>query len=100
MRSYGSNASAAASVQVRTGEADVVNADGRFVWYELMTTDLEAAKAFYKALKSVSNFEHRPLTEAVQKVQVSAFPYAYAKWEKMASNLVLAAYGTGPYAAH
>jgi uncharacterized protein len=34
-------------VQVRTGEADVVNADGRFVWYELMTTDMEAAKAFY-----------------------------------------------------
>ena len=58
-----------------------------------------AAKAFYKALKSVSNFESRPLTEAVQKVQVSAFPYAYAKWEKMASDLVLAAYGTGPYAA-
>jgi len=25
----------------------VVNADGRFVWYELMTTDMEAAKAFY-----------------------------------------------------
>jgi predicted enzyme related to lactoylglutathione lyase len=34
-------------VQVRTGEADVVNADGRFAWYELMTTDMEAAKAFY-----------------------------------------------------
>ena len=34
-------------MQVRTGEADVVNADGRFVWYELMTTDMEAAKAFY-----------------------------------------------------
>ena len=25
----------------------MVNADGRFVWYELMTTDMEAAKAFY-----------------------------------------------------
>jgi len=57
-----------------------------------------AAKAFYKALKSVSNFESRSLTDAVQRVQVSAFPYAYAKWEKMASDLVLASYGTGPYA--
>jgi predicted enzyme related to lactoylglutathione lyase len=25
----------------------VVNSHGRFVWYELMTTDMEAAKAFY-----------------------------------------------------
>jgi hypothetical protein len=58
-----------------------------------------AAKAFYTALKSVSNFESRPLTDAVQKVQVSAYPDAYAKWEKMASNLVLATYGSGPYAA-
>ena len=58
-----------------------------------------AAKAFYKALKSVSHLESRPLTEAVQKVQVSAFPYAYAKWEKMASDLVLATYGAGPYAS-
>src|ERR1700677_5233960 len=29
------------------GEADLVNSHGRFVWYELMTTDMEAAKAFY-----------------------------------------------------
>src|SRR4029450_248273 len=26
---------------------DMVNSHGRFVWYELMTTDMEAAKAFY-----------------------------------------------------
>ncbi len=25
----------------------MVDADGRFVWYELMTSDVEAAKAFY-----------------------------------------------------
>jgi len=31
----------------RTGETDLVNFHGRFVWYELMTTDIEAAKAFY-----------------------------------------------------
>jgi hypothetical protein len=29
------------------GETDVGNPHGRFVWYELMTTDMEAAKAFY-----------------------------------------------------
>jgi len=25
----------------------MVNSHGRFVWYELMTTDIETAKAFY-----------------------------------------------------
>ncbi len=25
----------------------MVNSHGRFVWYELMTTDIEAAKVFY-----------------------------------------------------
>jgi uncharacterized protein len=30
-----------------TGETDMVNSHGRFVWYALMTTDIEAAKAFY-----------------------------------------------------
>jgi uncharacterized protein len=29
------------------GEADVVNFQGRFVWYELMSTDMHAAAAFY-----------------------------------------------------
>jgi predicted enzyme related to lactoylglutathione lyase len=31
----------------RTGETGVVDLLGRFVWYELMTTDMEAAMAFY-----------------------------------------------------
>ena len=31
----------------RTGETDMSNSHGRFVWYELMTSDVEAAKAFY-----------------------------------------------------
>jgi predicted enzyme related to lactoylglutathione lyase len=31
----------------RTGETDMVSSHGRFVWYELTTTDMEAAKAFY-----------------------------------------------------
>src|ERR1700730_4501763 len=29
------------------GETDMVNSQSRFVWYELMTTDKETAKAFY-----------------------------------------------------
>jgi uncharacterized protein len=29
------------------GDADLVNHHGRFTWYELMTTDVAAAKAFY-----------------------------------------------------
>jgi uncharacterized protein len=38
---------AATSMQARTRETDVVNFHGRFAWYELMTTDMEAAEAFY-----------------------------------------------------
>jgi uncharacterized protein len=34
-------------VQFRQGETDVVDSHGRFVWYELITTDTAAAKAFY-----------------------------------------------------
>jgi hypothetical protein len=29
-----------------------------------------------------------PLTQAAQKVQVSAYPDAYAKWEQQAADLV------------
>jgi uncharacterized protein len=34
-------------MQARTGDADVVSSQGRFIWYELVTTDVEAATAFY-----------------------------------------------------
>ncbi len=37
----------ATSLQDRTGEANVVDSHGRFAWYELITTDVKAAKAFY-----------------------------------------------------
>jgi hypothetical protein len=47
-----------------------------------------AAKAFYTSLKNVSGYEQMPLTDAAQTVQVSAYPDAYAKWEKMAAGLV------------
>jgi hypothetical protein len=29
------------------GETDVINFHGRFVWYELITTDMQSAKIFY-----------------------------------------------------
>jgi hypothetical protein len=47
-----------------------------------------AAKAFYSSLKNVPGYEQMPLTDAAQTVQVSAYPDAYAKWEKMAAGLV------------
>ncbi len=57
-----------------------------------------AATQFYKALERVPNWRGLPLTDAAQAVQVSAFGDRYAQWEKQAAELVLATYGTGPYA--
>ena len=34
-------------MQARTRETDMINSHGRFVWYELMTTDPKAAEVFY-----------------------------------------------------
>jgi hypothetical protein len=64
-----------------------------------LTDPRYAATAFYRALANVPGYDKMPLTNAAQTVQVSAFPYAYAKWEKMAADLVQATYGHGPYAA-
>ena len=47
-----------------------------------------AAKAFYSSLTNVPGYEKMPLTDAAQTVQVSAYPDAYAKWEKMAATMV------------
>lgn len=53
-----------------------------------------SATAFYlgtdsnKGLVDVPGYESMPLTQAAQKVQVSAYPQAYAKWEKLAGELV------------
>jgi hypothetical protein len=63
-----------------------------------VTTPRYAASRFYRKLMRVRNWQHRPLTEVAQAVQVSAFPRAYAKWEAMAAHLVRAAHGAGPYA--
>ncbi|MBE1490558.1 hypothetical protein [Plantactinospora soyae] len=44
--------------------------------------------AFLKGLKQVDGWHDLPLTVAAQKVQVSAYPDAYAKWENQAADLV------------
>jgi predicted enzyme related to lactoylglutathione lyase len=38
------------SIALRWGKANMGKSDGRFVWYELATTDIEKAKAFYSAV--------------------------------------------------
>ena len=47
-----------------------------------------ASKAFYDALVSVPGWQKMPLTAAAQTVQGSAFPGAYAKHERAASQVV------------
>jgi murein DD-endopeptidase MepM/ murein hydrolase activator NlpD len=47
-----------------------------------------ASKKFYQKLLNVPNWATRPLTEAAQAVQRSAFPDAYAKHESLATTIV------------
>ncbi|MBG6135367.1 hypothetical protein [Longispora fulva] len=49
-----------------------------------------AATAFYKVLVTIPNWWAMPLTYAIQSVQVSAFPEAYAKHEALARQIVTA----------
>ncbi|MFI5932465.1 M23 family metallopeptidase [Actinoplanes sp. NPDC051494] len=52
-------------------------------------TDPEyAATKFYNKLKTVKNWDHLPLTRAAQRVQISAYPNAYAKHELVATQIV------------
>ena len=52
------------------------------------TTPAISARKFYAALKQVKGWENMPVTVAAQKVQRSAFPMAYAKWEQLARQCV------------
>jgi hypothetical protein len=49
-----------------------------------------AAAAFYRALVRVPGWDSMPLTRAAQRVQVSAYPNAYAKHEPRAQAVVAA----------
>jgi len=46
-----------------------------------------SSTAFYLALKRVRGWESMRVTVAAQRVQRSAFPNAYAKWETDATAL-------------
>ena len=52
-----------------------------------------AATKFYQELATIDGWQTMPLTEAAQKVQVSTYPNAYAKWETDATHLVSALSG-------
>jgi hypothetical protein len=57
-----------------------------------------AATAFYKGLVDVPGWDSMPLTDAAQKVQVSAYPDHYAKHEAEAGAIITSLYGSGPFA--
>ncbi|GAB1694876.1 M23 family metallopeptidase [Krasilnikovia sp. M28-CT-15] len=47
-----------------------------------------AATKFYEKLQTIDGWELMPLTRAAQKVQISAYPDAYAKHEAVATRIV------------
>ena len=53
-----------------------------------VTDPVFAATAFYLALQSVPGWDSMAVTVAAQRVQRSAFPNAYARWETDATSLV------------
>ncbi|NYT94305.1 hypothetical protein [Salinispora sp. H7-4] len=55
---------------------------------EQITDPEYSTTAFLKGLKQVEGWQELPLTEAAQKVQVSAYPFHYAQWETQAADLV------------
>ena len=55
---------------------------------EQITDPEYSTLAFLKGLKQVDGWQDMPLTEAAQTVQVSAYPDAYAQWEKQAAEIV------------
>jgi hypothetical protein len=56
--------------------------------YRQVTDPYYAARKFYSVLLQVDGWRRMPLTQAAQDVQVSAFPWAYARWEAMAAKVV------------
>ena len=52
------------------------NARGRFVWYDLMTTDPEAAKAFYAAVAKDLGvpYEEGVITEVLKDASLKSDP--------------------------
>jgi hypothetical protein len=57
-----------------------------------------ASQKFLERLTTVDGWQDMALTKAAQKVQVSAYPQAYAKHENQAGDIIQAIHGDGPYA--
>ncbi|MEW1842639.1 hypothetical protein AB0392_32245 [Nonomuraea angiospora] len=57
-------------------------------WGPRRTDPATSARRFYTRLVKVPRWKSRPLTEAAQAVQRSAFPNAYAKHEPRAERIV------------
>ncbi|MFF4811375.1 M23 family metallopeptidase [Micromonospora chersina] len=55
---------------------------------EQRMTPSYTARKFYEKMVRVRDWQHRPLTVVAQRVQVSAFPDAYAKHEDLAGRIV------------
>ncbi|MFG2163429.1 M23 family metallopeptidase [Micromonospora chersina] len=55
---------------------------------EQRMTPSYTARKFYEKMIRVRDWQHRPLTVVAQRVQVSAFPDAYAKHEDLAGRIV------------
>ena len=53
-----------------------------------VTDPAYAATKFYTKLRKVRNWDDLPLTRAAQRVQISAYPGAYAKHEPIATQIV------------
>jgi hypothetical protein len=53
-----------------------------------VTDPAYAATRFYKKLEKVKKWDSLPLTRAAQRVQISAYPGAYAKHEPIATEIV------------
>ncbi len=60
---------------------------------EQLLDPVYASTKFYKRLITIKGWETMALTDAAQKVQRSAYPDAYAKWEQDAERVVAAVTG-------
>lgn len=56
--------------------------------YAQVTDPVYASRTFYRVLLEVPGWRRLPLTVAAQDVQVSAYPWAYARWEGAAAGIV------------
>ncbi|NLT56449.1 MAG: C40 family peptidase [Actinomycetales bacterium] len=56
---------------------------------EQIMDPVRSSAAFYRALQKVPGWKTLPLTVAAQRVQISAYPDRYARWEPLATAVVV-----------